>query len=210
VYHGLPPDLFDFAPRHLGYLAFVGRISPEKRPDRAIDVARRAGMTLRMAAKVDSVDHAYFERIIRPMMREPAVRFVGEIGDTAKNELLGGAAALLFPIDWPEPFGLVMIEAMACGTPVIAWRCGSVEEVVEHGRTGFIVDTEEEAIDAVHRIDTLDRGYVRAEFERRFSAAAMARAYVDVYKGRLGRRDASPAEPARSGAEVQRIPSPVP
>jgi glycosyltransferase involved in cell wall biosynthesis len=210
VHHGLPPGLFAFSPQHQGYLAFVGRMSPEKRPDRAIRVAQRAGMTLRMAAKIDSVDRTYFESTVEPMMSVPSVSFEGEVDDRAKNQLLGGAAALLFPIDWPEPFGLVMIEAMACGTPVVAWRCGSVEEVVEHGRTGFIVDSEEAALDALSRIHTIDRACVRAAFERRFSAAAMARAYVDVYQGRMERtRDASAADAPRSIAQVYPIPSPV-
>jgi glycosyltransferase involved in cell wall biosynthesis len=187
VHHGLPPDLLRFAPRHRGYLAFLGRISPEKRPDRAIEVARRTGMTLRLAAKIDAVDRAYFAEAIEPLMSTPPVEFLGEIGDRDKNDLLGGAAALLFPIDWPEPFGLVMIEAMACGTPVIAWDGGSVKEVVDHGETGFIVRSEEEAIAAVRRIDTIDRAHVRRVFERRFSAQAMARAYLEVYARILGR-----------------------
>ncbi|HEY1329616.1 MAG TPA: glycosyltransferase family 4 protein [Casimicrobiaceae bacterium] len=187
VHHGLPKDLLRFSPRHEGYLAFLGRISPEKRPDRAIRIARRAGMTLRMAAKIDAVDRSYFDEAIEPLMMQPPVEFLGEIGDRDKNALLGGAAALVFPIDWPEPFGLVMIEAMACGTPVIAWGCGSVGEVIDHGETGFIVHSEDEAVEAVARIGTIDRAHVRRVFERRFSARAMARGYLEVYARVLGR-----------------------
>ena len=186
VHHGLPLDLFDFSPRHRGYLAFLGRMSPEKRPDRAIRVARRMGVTLRMAAKIDAVDRAYFDEAIEPLMEAPEIEFLGEIGDRDKNALLGGAAALLFPIDWPEPFGLVMIEAMACGTPVVAWAGGSVAEVIDHGRTGFIVRSEDEAVAAIERIDTIDRAHVRQVFERRFSARAMARGYLEVYARVLG------------------------
>ncbi len=181
IQHGIPPELFDFSPTDRGYLAFVGRISPEKRPDRAIEIARRAGMPLKLAAKVDAADAAYFRDVIRPMLSGPDVEFLGEINDAGKNELLGGAAALLFPIDWPEPFGLVMIEAMACGTPVIAWDVGSVPEVVDPGITGYIVRTVDEAADAVRRAATLDRGTVRATFERRFSVATMSNNYLDLY-----------------------------
>jgi glycosyltransferase involved in cell wall biosynthesis len=183
VYHGLDPTLFPFQERaEGGYLAFLGRISPEKRPDRAIAIASRAGLPLKIAAKVDTVDGEYFRQQIRPLLDHPLVEFVGEIGDAEKPAFLGGARALLFPIDWPEPFGLVMIEAMACGTPVIAWRCGSVPELVDHGTTGLIVESEEEAIAAARTIDALDRREVRATFERRFTAAAMARAYVELYR----------------------------
>src|SRR5690606_38515292 len=141
VHHGLPPDLLPFSPDASGgYLAFLGRISPEKRPDRAIEIATRAGWPLRIAAKVDRVDHEYWTEVIRPMIEHaPNVDFIGEIGEAEKARFLGDAAALLFPIDWPEPFGLVMIEAMACGTPVIAFECGSVPEVIEHGATGYVV-----------------------------------------------------------------------
>ena len=181
VYHGLPLDLFRYSPAHDGYLAFVGRISPEKRPDRAIAIARRTGRTLRMAAKIDAVDVAYFHREIEPLMTTPPVEFVGEIGDAEKVDVLARAAALVFPIDWPEPFGLVMIEAMACGTPVIAWDCGSVREVIDQGETGFVLCSDDEAVDAVNNIHTIDRGHVRAVFERRFSAHAMAMGYLDLY-----------------------------
>ena len=180
--HGLDAQGFrcTAAPRR-PYLAFLGRISPEKRPDRAIEIARRAGLPIRIAAKVDHADAAYFHEVIEPMLADPLVEFIGEIGDAEKSEFLGGASALLFPIDWPEPFGLVMIEAMACGTPVIAWRCGSVPEVVEDGVSGFIVDSTEDAVAAVRRIDRLDRRRVRGSFERRFTAKVMARNYLRLY-----------------------------
>jgi len=181
VHHGMSTDLYRFHPRGEGYLAFLGRISPEKRPDRAIAIATAAGRPLRMAAKVDNADRAYFETTIEPLLRNPLVRYLGEIGDDAKSAFLGGADALLFPIDWPEPFGLVMIEAMACGTPVIAWENGSVPEVVEHGLTGFIVRSEAEAREAVLRLPQLDRRAIRARFEERFSAIAMARRYLEIY-----------------------------
>ena len=181
VHHGMSTDLYRFSPAGQGYLAFLGRISPEKRPDRAIAIATATGRRLRMAAKVDNADRAYFESAIEPLMRHPLVEFVGEIGDAEKSAFLGGADALLFPIDWPEPFGLVMIEAMACGTPVIAWDNGSVPEVIEDGVTGFIVRSEAEAQAAVARLPGLDRAVIRARFEERFSAIAMARRYLDIY-----------------------------
>ncbi len=187
VHHGLPTRLYDFSPTSQGYLAFLGRISPEKRPDRAIEIARALGMPLKIAAKVDSADTQYFEQTIRPMLDDPLIEFIGEIGDEQKSAFLGGAAALLFPIDWPEPFGLVMIEAMACGTPVVAWRCGSTPEVVEPGETGRIVDSMTEAAAAVLEVMALDRAAIRARFELRFSAQAMARRYVEIYADRLAR-----------------------
>ncbi len=182
VHHGMRADLYDFHARSEGYLAFLGRISPEKRPDRAIAIARRAGRRLKIAAKVDAADRAYFEEKIEPLLHDPLIEFLGEIGDGEKSAFLGGADALLFPIDWPEPFGLVMIEAMACGTPVIAYECGSVPEVIEDGLTGFIVRTDDEADAAVDRLPTLDRRAVRARFEARFSATAMAQRYIDLYR----------------------------
>lgn len=184
VPHGLPPDHFTFFARPRGgYLAFLGRISAEKRPDVAIGFARRAGIPLKIAAKVDDVDLVYFETVVKPLLDDPRVEFIGEIGDEEKSEFLGNALALVFPINWPEPFGLVMIEAMACGTPVIAWNCGSVPEVLEDGVTGFIVNDEEEALAVLERVARLDRHAVRRSFERRFTSAAMARRYVDVYRG---------------------------
>ncbi len=185
VHHGLPTRLYAFSPRPRGYLAFLGRISPEKRPDRAIEIARALGMPLKIAAKVDAADTRYFQEVIEPMLDDPLIEFVGEIGDDAKSEFLGGAAALLFPIDWPEPFGLVMIEAMACGTPVVAWRCGSTSEIIEPGKTGRIVETMDEAVAAVREVMSLDRAAIRACFELRFSAQAMGRRYVALYADRL-------------------------
>jgi glycosyltransferase involved in cell wall biosynthesis len=182
VYHGLPEDLYSFRAGPGHYLAFLGRISPEKRVDRAIEMARRVGMPLRIAAKVDAVDEEYFASAIEPLLEHPLITFVGEIGDAEKDEFLGNASMLLFPIDWPEPFGLVMIEAMACGTPVIAYSNGSVPEVMEQGRTGFIVDTLEEAVEAVRRVPELSRQRCREIFEERFTAERMARDYVRVYE----------------------------
>jgi glycosyltransferase involved in cell wall biosynthesis len=180
--HGLPTHQFVFRARpQPGYLAFLGRISPEKRPDVAISIARRAGIPLKIAAKVDRVDREYFETSIAPLLDHPLIDYIGEIREDQKSEFLGNARALLFPIDWPEPFGLVMIEAMACGTPVIAWDRGSVPEVIDHGVTGYIVDSEEEALAALSNIEQIDRRTVRAVFERRFAARAMARSYLDLY-----------------------------
>ena len=184
VHHGLPEDLIPFAPEGGDYLAFIGRISPEKRPDRAIEIAKRAGMKLKIAAKVDYADRAYFAAHIEPLLDDDSIEFIGEIGDAEKPAFLGGARALLFPIDWPEPFGLVMIEAMAAGTPVIAWPCGSTGEVIEHGRSGFIVDSIAEAVAAVEAAARMPRAGVRAAFEARFTARRMAQDYVGLY-GRL-------------------------
>jgi glycosyltransferase involved in cell wall biosynthesis len=189
VYHGLPTSVCAFQPYPSGrYLAFLGRISPEKRPDRAIEIAARAGMTVRIAAKVDAVDQDYFRTRIEPLLSQPHVEYIGEISEQEKAEFLGNAQALLFPIDWPEPFGLVMIEAMSCGTPCIAWRTGSVPEVVDHGVTGWIVDSTADAAEAVHQLHLLDRRAVRARFEQRFSAERMARSYLQIYR-KLGNGD---------------------
>lgn len=187
VYHGLPENLYRYSPRTEGYLAFLGRISKEKRPDRAIEIAIRTGLPLKIAAKVDKADREYFETVIKPWLDHPLVEYLGEIDERDKDRLLGGAEALLFPIDWPEPFGLVMIEAMACGTPVIAFRQGSVPEVIEDGVTGFVVDSIEDAVLAVAKAAQLDRARCRREFERRFSARRMAQDYVALY-ARLGQR----------------------
>jgi glycosyltransferase involved in cell wall biosynthesis len=189
VHHGLPRNLLPFSQKGGGYLAFLGRIAPEKGPDRAIEIATRCGMPLKIAAKVDRVDQAYWEEKIRPMVKANSdVEFIGEIGESDKADFLGGGAALLFPIDWPEPFGLVMIEAMACGTPVIAYRRGSVSEIVQDNVSGFVVDTIEEAVAAVRRVADLDRAKVRAAFERRFTAERMARDYVALYRQLLAGR----------------------
>jgi len=182
IYHGLPDDLYSFRAAPGTYLAFLGRISPEKRVDRAIEIAKRVRMPLKIAGKVDRVDEDYFESVVNPLLRDPLVEYVGEIGEGVKDEFLGNAYALLFPIDWPEPFGLVMIEAMACGTPVIAYRRGSVPEVMEEGRTGFIVKGLEEAVEAVWRVPKLSRERCREIFAQRFTAARMAGDYLRVYE----------------------------
>jgi glycosyltransferase involved in cell wall biosynthesis len=182
IHHGVPVDLLPYSADGGDYLAFLGRISPEKRVDRAIAIARAVGRPLRIAAKVDRADAEYFRQVIRPLLADPLVDFIGEIGEAEKSAFLGGARALLFPIDWPEPFGLVMIESLACGTPVIAFRGGSVPEILEDGRTGFLVDTVEEAVDRVRRLDEIDRAACRAAFERRFTAQRMAAQYVECYR----------------------------
>lgn len=184
VHHGMDADLYRFHPEPGAYLAFLGRISPEKRPDRAIQIAIAAGVPLRMAAKIDPADRDYYEGKIRPLMEHPLITFVGEIGDAEKSHFLGGARALLFPIDWPEPFGLVMIEAMACGAPVIAYDCGSVPEVVEPGLTGLIVRSLDQAIAAVDAVARYNRRAIRDRFEARFSARAMAQRYVALHQAR--------------------------
>jgi glycosyltransferase involved in cell wall biosynthesis len=189
VPHGIPRDLL--APTLVargGYLAFLGRISPEKRVDRAIAIARAVGAPLKIAAKVDRVDEAYFRSEIAPLLDQPGIEFVGEIDERSKSRFLGDARALLFPIDWPEPFGLVMIEAMACGTPVLAFRQGSVPEVVEDGITGYVVESVEEAICKLGSVTDLDRGRVRRRFEQRFTAERMAQDYLKVYAGLIGTR----------------------
>ena len=194
VYHGLPEQICPFKPQGGDYLAFLGRISREKRPDRAIEIAKRAGVKLKIAAKVDRADRAYFEDEIEPLLDHPLIEFIGEIDETQKCEFIGNAKALLFPIDWMEPFGLVMIEAMSAGTPVIAWRNGSVPEIIENGTGGFIVETMDEAVAAVARVATLPRARVRSYFESRFTAAHMARAYVAAYETMIEKslRDTKP------------------
>lgn len=187
VHHGLPLDMLEFHPGPGEYLAFLGRISPEKRVDRAIAIATACGWPLRIAAKVDPADADYFQQEIRPLLANPLVEFIGEIGETQKGEFLGRAKALLFPIDWPEPFGLVMIEAMACGVPVIAFRGGSVPEIIDDGVTGFVVDTLDEAVQAVRRVHLLDRSRCRATFERRFGVTRMASDYVQIYNELVAR-----------------------
>ena len=182
VLHGLETSHYRCGQGEGGYLAFLGRISPEKGPDRAIAIAKALGMPLKIAAKVDSADQAYFDEVIEPLLHHPLIEFIGEIGGDRKSEFLGNAAALLFPVNWPEPFGLVMIEAMACGAPVVAFGFGSVPEVIENGLTGFIVQSHDAAVAAVRRALSLDRRRIRARFELRFSATAMARRYVDIYE----------------------------
>jgi len=200
IYHGLPADTGHLRERPGNYLAVLGRISPEKGIDRAIEIARTAGMDLRIAAKVDDTDRAYFEEVIRPLLDEPGVEFIGEIGESEKDEFLGNAYALLFPVDWPEPFGLVMIEAMARGTPVIGYRRGSVPEVIEEGVTGYLVDSVEDAVRALEGVSTMSRAAVRQRFDERFTSRRMAQEYVDVYR-RLSLPSPNwslPCEPASS------------
>lgn len=182
VYHGLPDDLYTFHEQAGNYLAFMGRISPEKRVDRAIDLAKRSGIPLKIAAKIAKYDQEYYEREIKPLMDHPLVEFIGEIGDHEKSDFLGNALATLFPIDWCEPFGLVMIESMACGTPVIAYALGSVPEIIEEGKNGFIVQSQEEALRAIQKVDTISRKKCRESFEDRFSAERMAKDYLAIYE----------------------------
>ncbi len=183
IHHGLPRDLYRFKAKPKGYAAFIGRISPEKRPDRAIEICRQAGIPLKIAAKVSTQDREYYEQRIAPLINESSdVEFIGEINDREKENFVGNAKALIFPIDWPEPFGLVMIEALACGTPVIAWRNGSVPEVIRHGETGFIVDSIAEAVRCMDHIHEIDRSACRRDFEKRFSVEVMTDQYLEIYK----------------------------
>jgi len=197
VHHGIPPELHRPSFEQGNYLAFLGRISPEKRPDRAIRIARSAGIPLKIAAKVDKVDEDYFRNDILPLLDSPDVEFIGEVNEREKTKFLGEAAALLFPVDWPEPFGLVMIEAMACGTPVLAFRCGSIPEVIDEGITGKMVDSEKEAIAALPEILSYDRSAVRQRFEERFTSKRMAKDYVSTYRQLLRTR--------RSDAETRSL-----
>jgi glycosyltransferase involved in cell wall biosynthesis len=211
VYHGIPVNCWS-AERlsDRGYLAFLGRICPEKRPDRAIEIAKRCKVPLKIAAKVDPSDQDYWNDLIRPMVERSAlVEFVGEIDESRKGAFLGGASALLFPIDWPEPFGLVMIEAMANGTPTIAWRAGSVPEVIDDGLSGFLVSSMEGAVEAVRRLPSLPRAKIRAVFERRFTAARMTRDYIGIYqkltKTPSGRLDDTVGHPREAYHEVSQV-----
>jgi glycosyltransferase involved in cell wall biosynthesis len=196
VHHGMPGSLIPYSEGRGGYLAFLGRISPEKRPDRAIEIAVRAGIPLKLAAKVDAVDQAYFDAVIKPWLGHPLIEFLGEIDDVRKRAFLGEARALLFPIDWPEPFGLAMIEAMAAGTPVVAWRNGSAPEIVDPGVTGFIVESIEQALEALSRTSKLERRRVRARFEQRFGVERMARDYATLYERLARDADQGSAAPA--------------
>jgi glycosyltransferase involved in cell wall biosynthesis len=208
IHHGLPAGLLPFSAKSRGYLVFLGRISPEKRPDRAIEIARHAGLPLKIAAKVDAADRDYFRDTIEPMLSSPGVEFIGEVAEAQKAELLGGAQALLFPIDWPEPFGMVVIEAMACGTPVIAWNQGSVPELIEHGKSGFIVETIKDAAMAVLETGRLDRAGCRAVFDARFTADRMAREYVSIYE-ELHERSVSRGHQEGQRDRSRRGPDPV-
>jgi glycosyltransferase involved in cell wall biosynthesis len=186
VYHGLPRGLYTLHPNPGGYLAFLGRIAPEKRPDHAIEIAKRVGIPLRIAAKVDPVDQEYFHRTIEPLLSDPLIEYVGEITDAEKDEFLGHAMALVCPYDWPEPFGLVLIEALVCGTPVLAYRRGSIPEIIEDGATGFVCEGLDEMTAAIQCIPDIDRQGCRAAFEQRFSAERMAQDYLRVYEQVLG------------------------
>lgn len=207
VLHGLPRNLLSMGAGRGGYLAFLGRISPEKAPDAAIRIAARAGIPLKIAAKVDRVDREYFKRTVEPLLGQADVEFIGEIREDQKQEFLGNAAGLIFPIAWREPFGLVMIEAMACGTPVIAFENGSVPEVLEDAVTGFIVQSEDQAVAAVRRIEIFDRARIRGEFERRFTAQRMAQDYLKLYARLTQTRRLSilPVEGARSDIRTRSL-----
>jgi glycosyltransferase involved in cell wall biosynthesis len=181
VYHGLPGDLFRWNPQPGKYLVFLGRFSPEKRADRAIEIAKLSGIPLKIAAKIEKSDEQYFESAIKPLLDHPLIEYIGEVGDKEKQELFANAYAQIFPIDWPEPFGLVMIEAMACGTPTVAFRCGSVPEIIEDGVTGFIVDSIDDAVEKLKRVPELSREKCRRAFEERFSARRMAKDYLSIY-----------------------------
>lgn len=213
IHHGLPENLYPYNPNGGDYLVFLGRIAPEKRPDRAVEIARRAGLPLKVAAKVDPVDEKYFREVIAPMFSNPLVEFIGEVGDAEKSELLGNALALLFPIDWPEPFGLVMIEAMSSGTPVIAWNHGSVPEIVSDGVSGVVVGSIEQAVQAIDRVRKLNRLAVREHFEQRFSAARMASGYAAAYREVVSMSaEAARRRKSKKGSEprlVQEIPAPL-
>ena len=189
VYNGVPEQLLTFHPQPGSYLAFLGRVSPEKGVEDAIAIALALGMTLKIAAKVDPVDKQYFNTQVKPLLQEPLIDFIGEISEMEKDDFLGNASALLFPINWPEPFGLVMIEAMACGTPIVAYNRGSVPEIVEHGVTGFIVDNPNQAIAATRAIDSIYRANCRRAFEERFSSKRMAEGYLKVYRNLLATRE---------------------
>jgi glycosyltransferase involved in cell wall biosynthesis len=204
IHHGYPKSQYAFsAVAKGGYLAFLGRIAPEKGVDRAIEIARGAGVPLRIAAKIDRADTDYFQAHIKPLFNTPRVEFIGEIAENEKSEFLGGASALLFPISWPEPFGLVMIEAMACGTPIIGFRQGSVPEVLKHGVTGFIVETVEQAAAAVSQVGTIDRATVRATFERRFSVEVMAKNYERTYAEICAMRESVVPMPRRANGSAR-------
>jgi glycosyltransferase involved in cell wall biosynthesis len=195
-------DLLEFHERPGRYLAFLGRVTPDKGLDRAIQIARRTDLPLRVAAKVDRADRDYFADVIKPMLVRAGslVEFIGEIGDAEKSAFLGGALAVLFPIDWPEPFGLVMIESLACGTPVIAMRRGSVPEILEHGVSGFVVDDVESAVRAVGALPCLSRRGCRRAFEERFSARRMAQDYLAIYERLVGGEPTAQRPDSRGGA----------
>lgn len=201
IYHGLPLNRHRPGPGDGGYLVFLGRMSPEKRPHVAIDIAVRAGVRSILGAKVDHADRAYFEDVVRPRLAHPLIEFVGEIDDEAKTDLLGRAVALLFPIQWPEPFGLVMAEALACGTPVVTRRCGSTPEIVTDGHDGFVCDDDDAMVEAIGRLEALDRADCRRSAERRFSVERMAADYERLY-GALTGREGPPVELSRTSSRA--------
>jgi glycosyltransferase involved in cell wall biosynthesis len=207
VHHGLPEDSLDFYGKPGQYLAFLGRTSPEKGLDQAIQIAKRVGMPLKIAAKVDRSDEQYFNTVIKPLLKDPLIEFVGEIGYYEKNEFLGNAAALMFPVNWPEPFGIVMIEAMACGTPVIAYPFGSVPEVVENGVTGFLVRNVNSAAKAVQSLSKIDRAQCRRRFEQRFTLARMTQDYLAIYD-RIATGRTEPVLPASGDLSWTKLVSP--
>lgn len=207
IHHGLPRQFCAYSQEPGQYLAFLGRLAPEKRPDRAIAIATAAGVPLKIAAKIDRKDQMYFDDVVKPLLDHPLVEYIGEIGEHQKAEFLGGAAALLFPIDWPEPFGLVMIESMSCGTPIIAWNNGSAPEVIDHARNGFIVDSVEGAVAAVHAALRLPRREVRRRFEDRFTAKRMAQQYVNAYEQLLLFQSAGDKRP--KGTSNQTVLQPI-
>jgi glycosyltransferase involved in cell wall biosynthesis len=210
IYHGLPLNLYrpNYEPRG-GYLAFLGRISREKRPDRAIAMAQALGLPLKIAAKIDKADESYFREVVAPLLSAPGIDFIGEINDSQKATFLGNASALLFPIDWPEPFGLVMIEAMACGTPVLAFPCGSAPEIIEDGVSGCLVNSVEEGVTRLPQIIALNRRAVRQEFERRFSARRMAEDYVEAYRSLIRTSETKTPEVTRGTSARARGASPL-
>lgn len=208
VYNGLPRDMLQFGDGEEGYLAFLGRISPEKGPDTAIEIATRAGLPLKIAAKIDAVDKPYWDQVIEPLVRShPNVEYVGEVTERQKSEFLRKALGVLFPITWREPFGLVMIEAMACGTPVIAFRKGAVPEVIDEGVSGFVVHTAAEALAAIPRLAELDRKAVRAAFDRRFTAGHMADGYLEIYEELLAAEEHGAPAPRRSDPDLRIVTS---
>jgi len=208
IHHGLPRDLYSFHPQSEGYLAFLGRISPEKRPDHAIALAKLTGLPLRIAAKVDPADEQYYRREIEPLLDHPLIEFLGEISDAEKNDFVGNALALVCPYDWPEPFGLVLIEALACGTPVLAYRRGSIPEVIDHEVTGFVCETLTEMAEAVGRLPLIDRRRCRSAFEERFTADRMARDYVALYERLIAEKSVQVSPRSSSKASRQPIEDP--
>jgi glycosyltransferase involved in cell wall biosynthesis len=203
--HGIPRDLLQYSPTPGKYLAFLGRISPEKRTDLAIDVALKAGIPFKIAAKVDAVDREYFEDMIKPRLSPPEVEYIGEISESEKSEFLGNALALLFTIDWPEPFGLAMIEAMACGTPVLARPCGSVPEVVTPGLTGFIESSVDDLVAAARKAETLSREACRRDFEKRFTVETMVDRYEEVYRNVMRQMKTGSAAPVNGPSSTDRV-----